>query len=50
MKYFVHYLKANITNQMKKYYKAMCRIFTDGGAASHFFVLNCASSGTVVEQ
>lgn len=29
--------------------EAMCRIFTDGGAASHFFVLNCASSGTVTE-
>ncbi len=29
--------------------EAMCRIFTDGGAASHFFVLNCASSGTVAE-
>ncbi|MBQ7068743.1 MAG: homoserine kinase [Synergistaceae bacterium] len=27
--------------------KAMCRIFSDGGAASHFFVLNCAS-GTVI--
>ena len=29
--------------------RAMCKIFTDGGAASHFFVLNCASSGTVTE-
>ena len=29
--------------------EAMCRIFTEGGAASHFFVLNCASSGTVAE-
>lgn len=29
--------------------EAMCKIFTDGGAASHFFVLNCASSGTVIE-
>ncbi len=29
--------------------RAMCKIFTDGGAASHFFVLNCASSGTVAE-
>ena len=29
--------------------RAMCKIFTDGGAASHFFVLNCASSGTVSE-
>lgn len=28
--------------------EAMCKIFTDGGAASHFFVLNCASSGTVI--
>lgn len=30
--------------------EAMCRIFTDGGAASHFFVLNCSSYGTVIEQ
>ena len=30
--------------------QAMCKIFTDGGAASHFFVLNCASSGTIVEN
>ena len=29
--------------------EAMCRIFTEGGAASHFFVLNCAPSGTVAE-
>lgn len=29
--------------------EAMCRIFTDGGMASHFFVLSCASSGTVIE-
>lgn len=29
--------------------EAMCRIFTDGGAASHFFVLNCSSYGTVIE-
>ena len=29
--------------------EAMCRIFTEGGAASHFFVLNCAPSGTVSE-
>ena len=29
--------------------EAMCRIFTDGGAASHFFVLNCAPSGTTIE-
>ena len=28
---------------------AMCKIFTDGNAASHFFVLNCAPLGTVVE-
>ncbi|MBR0251078.1 MAG: homoserine kinase, partial [Synergistaceae bacterium] len=30
--------------------EAMCRIFTDGGAASHFFVLNCSSYGTVIES
>ncbi len=30
--------------------QAMCRIFTDGGAASHFFVLNCSSHGTVIES
>lgn len=29
--------------------EAMCRIFTEGGAASHFFVLSCAPSGTVAE-
>ncbi|MBQ4470150.1 MAG: homoserine kinase [Synergistaceae bacterium] len=29
--------------------QAMCKIFTDGGAASHFFVLNCSSSGVVIE-
>lgn len=29
--------------------EAMCRIFTEGGAGSHFFVLNCSSSGTVAE-
>ncbi|MBQ6001988.1 MAG: homoserine kinase [Synergistaceae bacterium] len=29
--------------------EAMCKIFTEGGAASHFFVLNCAPSGTVAE-
>ena len=29
--------------------EAMCRIFTEGGAGSHFFVLNCAPSGTVIE-
>ena len=29
--------------------EAMCRIFTEGGAASHFFVLNCSSYGTVIE-
>ena len=27
--------------------EAMCRIFTEGGAGSHFFVLNCSPSGTV---
>ena len=27
--------------------QAMCKIFTDGGAASHFFVLNC-TNGTVI--
>ena len=30
--------------------EAMCKIFTDGGAASHFFVLNCSSYGTVIES
>ena len=30
--------------------QAMCKIFSEGGAASHFFVLNCSSSGTVVEN
>ena len=30
--------------------EAMCRIFTDGGAASHFFVLNCSSYGTVIDS
>ena len=30
--------------------EAMCRIFTQGGVASHFFVLNCAPSGTTVER
>ena len=29
--------------------EAMCRIFTEGGAGSHFFVLNCASSGASAE-
>ena len=29
--------------------EAMCRIFTEGGAASHFFVLSCSSSGTAAE-
>ena len=29
--------------------EAMCRVFTDGGAGSHFFVLNCSSYGTVAE-
>ena len=29
---------------------AMCKIFTDGNAASHFFVLNCAPAGTVIEK
>ncbi len=29
---------------------AMCKIFTEGNAASHFFVLNCAPSGTVIER
>ena len=28
----------------------MCRIFTTGGVASHFFVLNSSPSGTVVER
>ncbi|MCR5346314.1 MAG: homoserine kinase [Fretibacterium sp.] len=28
----------------------MCRIFTAGGVASHFFVLNSSQSGTVVER
>ena len=30
--------------------EAMCRIFTEGGAASHFFVLSCTPSGTVAED
>ena len=29
--------------------EAMCRIFTEGGAGSHFFVLNCATSGASAE-
>lgn len=29
--------------------QAMCRIFTEGGAASHFFVLNCSSSGATAQ-
>ena len=29
--------------------QAMCRIFTEGGAGSHFFVLNCAKSGASAE-
>ena len=29
--------------------EAMCRIFTEGGAGSHFFVLNCSPSGASVE-
>ncbi len=29
--------------------EAMCRIFTEGGAASHFFVLNCTASGACAE-
>ena len=29
--------------------EAMCRIFTEGGAASHFFVLNCTPSGASAE-
>ncbi len=28
----------------------MCRIFTAGGVASHFFVLNCSSDGTIIER
>jgi homoserine kinase len=28
----------------------MCRIFTRGGVASHFFVLNCAPEGTTAER
>ncbi len=28
--------------------QAMCRIFTDGGAGSHFFVLNCSPRGVGV--
>lgn len=28
----------------------MCRIFTAGGVASHFFVLNCSPDGTVIES
>ncbi|MBQ6919407.1 MAG: homoserine kinase, partial [Synergistaceae bacterium] len=30
--------------------EAMCRIFTEGGAASHFFVLSCTPSGAVSEK
>ena len=29
--------------------EAMCRIFTEGGAGSHFFVLKCSPSGASVE-
>ena len=29
--------------------EAMCRIFTEGGAGSHFFVLNCSPSGASAE-
>ncbi len=29
--------------------EAMCRIFTEGGAGSHFFVLNCTSCGASAE-
>ena len=29
--------------------QAMCRIFTEGGAGSHFFVLNCTSCGASAE-
>ena len=29
--------------------EAMCRIFTEGGAASHFFVLTCTASGACAE-
>ena len=29
--------------------EAMCRIFTDGGSSSHFFVLSCSPSGTSAE-
>ncbi|MBQ7577030.1 MAG: homoserine kinase [Synergistaceae bacterium] len=40
---------AIVHGQAGKLSGAMCKLFTDGGAASHFFVLNCASSGTVIE-
>ena len=30
--------------------KAMCRIFTEGKAASHFFVLNCPKYGALIEK
>ncbi|MBR1657393.1 MAG: homoserine kinase [Synergistaceae bacterium] len=29
--------------------EAMCRIFTEGGSSSHFFVLSCSPSGTSAE-
>ena len=40
---------AIVRGKAAKLSEAMCRIFTEGGAGSHFFVLNCSSSGTVAE-
>ena len=40
---------AIVHGKAAKLSEAMCRIFTQGGAASHFFVLNCAGSGAVME-
>ena len=30
--------------------QAMCKIFTEGGAASHFFVLNCPNYGAIIQK
>ena len=40
---------AIVHGKAAKLSEAMCRIFTEGGASSHFFVLNCTESGTVAE-
>ena len=40
---------AIVRGKTGKLSQAMCRIFTEGGAGSHFFVLNCTSCGASAE-